>query len=190
MHRETPKCVWLPFSQYALYCSGLEQTLRQLWGLPVLTKCQDAETITVQEQTAGECPVSWNPPGQPCERYLLLYVADSKLLNQRLSLYFSIACLWFPFFTSSLPSSFRALALSTSPAEGTRYKFRRGKNHGAGAQLSLRTLLGSASSKPSTALCPPRSPALCKAPFLSQEFPRAMASGKNTVFHSEEVGGS
>lgn len=189
MHRETPKCVWLPFSRHSLYCSGLEQTLRQLWGLPVLTKCQDAETITVQEQTAGECPVSWNPPGQPCERYLLLYVADSKLLNQRLSLYFSIACLWFPFFTSSLPSSFRALALSTSPAEGTRYKFRRGKNHGAGAQLSLRSSLGQRLFQAVYSALSPEVSCTVQSTLPESGVPPSNGFWEK-VFHSEEVGGS
>lgn len=88
---------------------------------------QEASTPPVSHTPAFRKALETPRCQQLRRRYLLLYVADSRLLNKRLSLYFSIAFLWLPFFTSSLPSSFRTLALSISPAEGTRHKFREEK---------------------------------------------------------------
>lgn len=127
--------------QWLLHNTGM-LAMSATWWLKRVWMHVLSELRHTDEDYGAEYPMSWNPPGRQLRgRYLLLYVADSRLLNERLSLYFSIAFLWFPFFTSSLPSSFRTLALSTSPAEGTRCKFRRGKNHGAGAwQRSTRSL--------------------------------------------------
>lgn len=105
-------------------------------------------------------------------RYLLLYVADSRSLSERLSLYLSTASLWFPFFTSSLPSSFRTLALSTSSVEGTRYKYIRGKNHGAGAQLRPKKSLWHHLFQVVYNLLSPENPyTVVKHPLMINEFP-------------------
>lgn len=181
---ETPKCVWLPFSRYAVYCSGLGRPWDSSEVCLYWLNARMQRPSQSKSRLEG-MSILWNPQASRVKGTCCCAWRIQNLLNQRLS----CTSQWLAYGSPSLqahclpPSG--SGSLPPSQQKALEYKFRRGKKPWSRCQPTW-GLLGSASSKPSTALSPEVS-CTVQAPFLKSEFPNN-GFWKNTVFIQKELG--